>query len=68
MKTTLKVEGMSCSHCEQSVKAAVSAIPGVTDVQVNLQEKMVTVTHDETVSFDAIKNEIEEQGYDVLQI
>jgi len=66
MKTVVTVEGMTCSHCEESVKAAVSAIPGVTDVQVNLQEKTVTVTHDETVSFDAIKNEIEEQGYDVL--
>ena len=66
MNTTLKVEGMSCSHCEQSVKTAVSAIHGVTDVQVNLDEKTVTVIHDENVSLDAIKNEIEDQGYDVL--
>jgi len=66
MNTTLKVEGMSCSHCEQSVKTAVSAIPGVTDVQVSLDEKTVTVIHDENVSLDAIKNEIEDQGYDVL--
>jgi len=66
MNTTIKVEGMSCSHCEQSVKTTASAISGVTDVQVNLDEKTVTVTHDETVSFHVIKNEIEDQGYDIL--
>jgi copper chaperone CopZ len=57
---------MSCSHCEESVKAAVSAIPGVTGVRVNLDEKTVNVTHDAIVSVNAIKSEIEDQGYDVL--
>jgi len=66
MDTILKVKGMSCSHCEDSIKAAVSAMPGVTDVQVDLPGKTVTVAHDEAVSFDAIKGEIEDQGFDVL--
>ena len=66
MRTKLKVEGMSCSHCENTVKKAVSKIAGVTEVTVDLTGKTVTVTHDENVTFDRIKNEIEEQGYDVL--
>jgi copper ion binding protein len=66
MNTTVKVEGMTCSHCEQSVKAAVSALPGVSDVEVNLHDKMVTVIHDGSISSGAIKNEIEDLGYDVV--
>ena len=66
MQTKLKVEGMSCSHCENAVKKAVSAISGVTDVSVDLKAKTVTVAHGGNVTADIIKNAIEEQGYDVV--
>lgn len=65
MQTKFNVEGMSCSHCENSVKKAVSAISGVSNVEVDLKGKTVTVTHEETVSLDSIKSAIDEQGYDV---
>ena len=66
MHTKLNVEGMSCSHCENAIKKAVSAISGVTEVTVDLAEKTVTVTHDESVTAACIQVEIEEQGYDVI--
>ena len=66
MQTKLKVEGMSCSHCENAVKTAVSALNGVTDVDVDLKNGFVLVTHDENATESIIKNEIEEQGYDVV--
>jgi copper chaperone len=28
----LKVEGMTCGHCEQAVRKALAAVPGVTTV------------------------------------
>lgn len=28
----LKVEGMTCGHCEQTVREALAGVPGVTDV------------------------------------
>ena len=65
MQTTLNVQGMSCAHCENAIKKAVTAIDGVTAVTVNLKGKTVTVTHDEKVMTAHIKREIEEQGYDV---
>lgn len=62
-KTVLKVEGMSCSHCENAVKKAVGALDGVSSVSVNLKGKTVTVEYDSAkVSLDDIKNEIEDQG------
>ena len=64
-KTVLKVEGMSCEHCVRAVKGAVGGLEGVTTVEVDLKDKTVTVEHSEAVPVDRIKDEIEEQGYDV---
>ncbi|MGE5373311.1 MAG: copper chaperone CopZ [Solirubrobacterales bacterium] len=62
----LNVEGMSCGHCEASVKKAVGALAGVDEVDVDLKGKSVSVKFDpEKVSLNAIKEAIEEQGYDV---
>lgn len=64
---TLNVEGMSCSHCENSVKKAVGALEGVESVVVDLGGKKVIVEFDVgKVSIDVIKDAIEDQGYDVM--
>jgi copper chaperone len=64
---TLNVEGMSCSHCVNAVTKAVTALPGVSGVNVSLEGKTVTVDYDaDQVSLDAIKEAIEEEGYDVV--
>lgn len=66
-KAVLKVEGMSCSHCENAIKKAVGALDGVSAVTVDLKGKTVTVEYEGSkVSTDRIKNEIEDQGYDVV--
>lgn len=62
---TLNVEGMSCGHCVSSVEKAVSNLGAV--AKVDLPSKKVTVEYDETkVSVGAIKEAIEDQGYDVV--
>ncbi|NMM51144.1 copper ion binding protein [Paenibacillus aquistagni] len=61
---TWKVEGMSCGHCKQSVEKAVDEL-GVKG-EVSLENKTVTLTYDESkVMTEAIKEAIEDQGYDV---
>ena len=67
-KTTaiLNVEGMSCSHCENSVKKSVGSLDGVDSVQVDLKGKKVTVEYDAgRVDVQKIRETIEDQGYDV---
>jgi copper chaperone len=65
-EVTLNVMGMSCSHCENAIKKVVGALDGVNNVSVDLKGKTVTVRYDGTeTALDNIKNEIEEQGYDV---
>jgi len=61
----LKVQGMSCGHCVQSVEGAVKEA-GATGT-VNLAEGTVEVAYDESkVSLAAIKAAIEDQGYDIV--
>jgi len=63
--TTINVQGMSCGHCVNSVESAVKNIGA--EAKVDLASNSVTVDYDETkISLDAIKETIEEQGYDVV--
>lgn len=66
METVLKVEGMSCEHCKAAVTNGLKEVAGVTAVEVNLEKKEVAVQHNEVVTVDAIKEAIEDQGYDVV--
>ncbi len=64
-KVLLKVDGMSCSHCEKSVKNALENI-GVSETKVDLTAGTVTVTFDSNkVTIDRIKFEIDDIGYEV---
>lgn len=65
-KQTLNVDGMHCEHCVHAVKSSVSALAGVTEVDVNLSENQVTVGFDPAkTDLASIKTAIEEQGYSV---
>ena len=61
---TLSVPGMTCAHCEASVKQEVGALAGVSDVAVDLDSKDVIVTGSE-LDRDAIVAAIDEAGFDV---
>ncbi len=64
-KVTLNVEGMSCNHCVNSVEKAVKEVGAA--ASVNLSAKTVAVEYDQAkVSLAAIKQAIEDQGYDVV--
>lgn len=66
-KSVIRVDGMSCEHCVKAVNSAVGAMAGVASVVVDLPAKTVTVEYDASQSsLDAIKAEIEDQGYDVI--
>lgn len=41
--TTLKVEGMSCGGCVKSVTNVLSALPGVAQAEVSLENKSARV-------------------------
>ncbi|MBC9874484.1 copper chaperone CopZ [Macrococcoides goetzii] len=67
METILKVEGMTCGHCKEAVEGAVNKLDGVKSAAVDLEAANVTVDHEESVTVDAMKEAIEDQGYDVVK-
>ncbi|MEO0495510.1 MAG: cation transporter [Actinomycetota bacterium] len=62
MTTTYSVPGMSCGHCVDAITGEVGKVDGVSDVNVDLDTKLVTVVGGE---HDAIVAAIDEAGFDV---
>jgi copper chaperone len=54
---------MTRDHCNRSVSAEVRAVAGVTAVAVDLATGEVTVTSEQPVSTDKIREAVEEAGY-----
>jgi copper chaperone len=63
--TTVTVMGMSCGGCASSVREEIGDIPGVTAVDVDLGSGTVTIDSDAPVETVAIKNAVEEAGYEL---
>lgn len=67
-QVTLKVNGMSCGHCVNAVEGSVGKLPGISKVKVELSEGKVNIEFNPNeVSLAQIKEEIDEQGYDVVE-
>lgn len=63
---TLPVTGMTCGGCENAVKRALGALPGVSAVAASHQSNEVSVTYDSAqVSPDQIAAKIASLGYHV---
>jgi copper chaperone len=60
---TFTVPGMTCGHCESSVKQEVGALAGVSHVDVDLASKVVTVSG-AALDRDTIIAAIDEAGFD----
>jgi copper chaperone len=61
---TYSVPGISCAHCRTAITAEVTRLDGIDVVDVDLENKIVTVTGAD-VSDAAIRDAIDEAGYDV---
>ena len=60
----LKVDGMTCGGCVNSVKRALQALDANASIDVDLQSKTVKI--DTAVELHAVKAAVEDAGYDVL--
>jgi len=68
MSTTavFTVEGMSCGHCEKSVSAELSAIPGVTEVTADAPTGRVTVSAAEGIDDELVRSAVDEAGFTLV--
>jgi len=63
----LNIKGMTCNGCVNSVKNVLQKTPGVTGVEVSLEQNRATVTYDPQQANPAqFKAAVEDAGYDVI--
>ncbi|WP_461831472.1 heavy-metal-associated domain-containing protein [Aquifex sp.] len=62
----LKIEGMTCMHCVNTVKRALQGVEGVSEVDVSLEEKRAYVKLEKEVPYQTLKKAVEEWGYKVV--
>jgi copper chaperone CopZ len=65
--TTLKIGGMTCGHCVQSVEKALASVPGVQKAVVSLADQSAAVTHDGPLDLPVIIKAMEEEGYRITE-
>ena len=58
------VEGMSCAHCQAAVAEEVAAVPGVSEVEVDLATGRLAV-RGQGFEDEAVVAAVVEAGYDV---
>lgn len=64
-KIKVLIKGMSCEHCVKAVEQALSALDGVTEVQVSLEKGLASLVCDEDrCDIGRIEAAIKEEGYE----
>ena len=70
MTTTneFQVTGMSCGHCEASVRTHVSQLEGVEGVEVSAVNGRLLVIANGDVADDAVIAAVDEAGYEAVRV
>lgn len=65
--TEYTVTGMTCAHCEMSVKEEVSELAGVQGVEVSASTGHLVITSDEVLDDAAVLAAVDEAGYSAVR-
>ena len=67
LTTTIKIKGMTCMGCVNSVKIVLKNVTGVTQVDASLDPPQATVQYDQaSTSIDLLKEAIIDAGFEVV--
>ncbi len=67
-EATVRVKGMHCATCTDTVKDSLMSLKGVENARVNLATEKATFTYDPSmVSMERVEQVIKESGYDVAR-
>ena len=68
MEKVIEIKGMMCGHCEAHVKKALEALEGVASAEASHEKGTAVVQLSGSVDDAALKNAVEEEGYEVTGI
>jgi copper chaperone CopZ len=67
MKTTIfLIPGMTCGHCKGAVTDELSKINGLTNIDVDLDTKKVTIESEAVVEWQVIVDAVDEAGFEAV--
>lgn len=64
---TIKISGMHCQNCVNSVTRALNSLDGVS-AEVSLKDNSAEVSFDRSVEEDRLRRAVEDAGFEVLSI
>ena len=62
-----QVTGMTCGHCEMSIREEVSQIPGVDEIRVSAQTGKLVVSSTSALDDAAVLAAVDEAGYSAVR-
>lgn len=68
MKETVKIRGMMCEHCENTVKKALEALPGVEKAEVSHKTGTAVLSLAGEVDEETVRKAVEDKDYEFLGI
>ncbi|MBL0886729.1 heavy-metal-associated domain-containing protein [Myceligenerans indicum] len=63
-----QVTGMTCGHCEMSVREEVGEVPGVSAIEVSAETGKLVVTGSDAVDEAKVLAAVDEAGYSAVRI
>lgn len=68
LKKIIKIDGMTCDHCENHVKKELEDICGVTSAEVSADEGLAVVELAHEVEKVKFETAIDEAGYKLIEV
>jgi len=68
MKKIIRIEGMTCHHCEMRVEKALKAVRGVKNAKASFIEKTCIIDVKFDIAEDIIREVVMQAGYHVVTV
>lgn len=67
MLKEVKIEGMTCGGCANSVKKKLSALEGVQSVEVDLDKQQAIISSERAIDQEVLKEALADTSYSIVE-
>ena len=65
--TIIHIQGMTCGGCVSSVKAVLEKVPGVSNVEVSLNDAQAIIQYDGSCGDTILSQAVADAGFEVIK-
>lgn len=67
-KDQIRIDGMTCIHCQEKIEKGIGELAGVSNIKVQLEKNLATVVYNpQKIQLEKIEEEIEKLDYKVIR-